>query len=113
MCVFPTTFQFKWSEFSPLTSKSLSKFTKMENCFAIPSGGKSFASIDSSSNSSFVMSVEKLHFEAILFNGIFFPFPEHFFQIFFFFKTEKQFSIFVNFDNDLEESGEISDAQFY
>ena len=27
--------------------------------------------------------------------------------------TEEQFSIFVNFDNDLEENGEISDSQFH
>ena len=59
MCVFPLTFQFKRSEISPLFSKSLSQFTKMENCFAIPSGGKSFKFIDSS----LVMSVEKLHFK--------------------------------------------------
>ena len=58
MYEFLLTFQFKWTEISPLSSKSLSKFTKMKNCFAIPSGGKSFAFIDSL----FDMSVKNLNF---------------------------------------------------
>ena len=49
------------------------------------------------------------HFKTIPFKGIIFPFSRTFFSDFFFiylFKTEEQFSILVNFDNDLRESGD-------